>query len=211
MRKSRERAEQTREALLNAAERVFLKHGVAGASLEEVARVAGVTRGAVYWHFDNKLQIFLAIGERCILPQDQALRNLEQSEPEDPLAALEDCIVSVFAAYGTDDHVRDRLTVQMLRCDYLGDMAPALQGHAALIHKLSAQFERYFCERLVPAIHAAEWQPRVAAKAFASMLHGSLMLWLRSPDEYSLADTGVGNVRMFMGMLRTHWWPPHQN
>ena len=206
----RKKAEQTREAILDAAEGVFYEHGVAGASLEEVARLAGVTRGAVYWHFNNKLQIFVAIGQRCILPQDQALRDLERSEPADPLQGLEDCIASVFQAFGRDDRVRIRLTVQMLRCDYVGEMAPALEDHAALTRKLSGQFERYFCERLVPVAHASDWQPSASAKAFVSMLHGSLMLWLRSPDEFPLGDVGVHSARMFLGFMRTRWWPRNQ-
>ena len=206
VRKTKAEAEHTREAILDAAEHVFYEHGVAGASLEEVARVAGVTRGAVYWHFDNKLQIVLAIGERCILPHDEALRRLELSTQDDKLQALEHCISSTFAAFGCDEAARIRLAVTLLRCDYVGEMAPALRSHAARIDKLNGQFVGYFCHRLVPDVAAADWHPEVVAKAFTSMLHGTLMLWLRTPDQFRLDTVGIDNVRTFIRMVRNRWW-----
>ena len=53
-RRTKEEALATRHALLDAAERVFGRRGVARTSLVEIAEEAGVTRGAVYWHFKDK-------------------------------------------------------------------------------------------------------------------------------------------------------------
>jgi AcrR family transcriptional regulator len=53
-RRTKEAAAITREHLLDAAERVFRERGVAGSTLGEVAAKAGMTRGAVYWHFRDK-------------------------------------------------------------------------------------------------------------------------------------------------------------
>ena len=207
MRKTKLEAEQTREAILDAAEHVFYEHGVTGASLEEVARLAGVTRGAVYWHFESKLQIFLAITQRCILPHDEALRQMEQSTHPDKLQALEQCVASTFATFGQDEAARIRMTVTLLRCDYVGEMAPALRSHAALVETISRQFVRYFNDNLVPDVDGAGWRAEVVAKAFTSMLHGTLMLWLRRPDQFELHTVGVDNVRTFIGLLRCRWWP----
>ena len=46
MRRSKADAEQTRLEILNAAEILFSKHGIARTTLEQIARAAGVTRGA---------------------------------------------------------------------------------------------------------------------------------------------------------------------
>jgi AcrR family transcriptional regulator len=54
VRRTRDEALATREALLDAAERVFCASGVTRATLGDVASAAGVTRGAVYWHFRDK-------------------------------------------------------------------------------------------------------------------------------------------------------------
>lgn len=58
------RTERTRGVLLDAAEEVFAKRGYAGAALEDIAEVAGYTRGAIYSHFGAKEELFLAVIER---------------------------------------------------------------------------------------------------------------------------------------------------
>lgn len=60
MRRTKEDAQHTREALLDAAELVFAQRGVSRTSLQEIAKAAGLTRGAVYWHFKDKAELFNA-------------------------------------------------------------------------------------------------------------------------------------------------------
>lgn len=56
-----EKKQVTRARLLDAAERVFASRGFAEASLDEIAEVAGLTKGAVYSNFDKKLDLLLAV------------------------------------------------------------------------------------------------------------------------------------------------------
>jgi AcrR family transcriptional regulator len=58
-----ERKARTRDELLAAARRVFLRRGFHGASLEEIAEEAGYTKGAVYSNFEGKDDLFLALLE----------------------------------------------------------------------------------------------------------------------------------------------------
>src|SRR4051812_1426101 len=59
-----ERSEATRSALLAAARALFAERGYAGTAAEEVARAAGVTRGALYHHFRDKRDLFRAVHEQ---------------------------------------------------------------------------------------------------------------------------------------------------
>ena len=61
VRRTKADAEATRDQLLDAAQTVFYEKGVAGASLAEVAKEAGLTRGAIYWHFGDKVDLFNAL------------------------------------------------------------------------------------------------------------------------------------------------------
>ena len=66
-----EQSERTRRALLDAARELFAEQGYADTSTEEVVRRAGVTRGALYYHFHDKAMLFKAVyqGERTALVQ----------------------------------------------------------------------------------------------------------------------------------------------
>ena len=74
MRKTKEDALATRERLLDAAEALFRERGVTRTSLAEVATAAGMTRGAVYWHFKDKADLFRAMCDRATLPLDAQFR-----------------------------------------------------------------------------------------------------------------------------------------
>jgi AcrR family transcriptional regulator len=62
-----ERKEETRRELIAAAARVFVEDGFQGASLDRIARDAGFTTGAIYWHFGGKDELFLAVFEEYAL------------------------------------------------------------------------------------------------------------------------------------------------
>jgi len=78
-----EKKQLTRSRLLDAAEKVFADRGFAEASLDEIAEVAGLTKGAVYSNFDKKLDLLLAV-----LDERMNRRFLEITEIIDTTKAL---------------------------------------------------------------------------------------------------------------------------
>src|SRR5690554_6807077 len=88
MRRTKEEAENTRAAILTAAELLFFKKGVSHTSLEQIARHARVTRGAVYWHFKNKAHLFHEMLNQVRLPTEQIAEHVSQCDPSDPIAVL---------------------------------------------------------------------------------------------------------------------------
>ncbi len=79
VRRTKSEAMETRTQILDAAERVFQRDGVLSASLNDIATEAGVTRGAIYWHFKNKHDLFMAMVERGRL-----LFDILSEKAEDP-------------------------------------------------------------------------------------------------------------------------------
>jgi AcrR family transcriptional regulator len=84
-----ERSEATRDALIEAARVLFAERGYADVGTEEIVRAAGVTRGALYHHFDGKRELFEAVYERVEseLAQEIASGALGAGAAE-PLAAM---------------------------------------------------------------------------------------------------------------------------
>lgn len=64
MRRTKADAEKTKAMILNSALILFDEQGFTATTLGAIAEKAGVTRGAIYWHFDDKIDIFTALGER---------------------------------------------------------------------------------------------------------------------------------------------------
>ena len=83
-RKKKEEAQKTRQQLIEAAIRLFATRGVASTTLTDIADAAQLTRGAVYWHFSSKAEIFNAIWEQQ-LPLREIIRDRQMlSENDDP-------------------------------------------------------------------------------------------------------------------------------
>ncbi|OWY40223.1 TetR family transcriptional regulator [Xenophilus sp. AP218F] len=84
-RKTKEESQKTRDQILDAAERVFLARGVAHTTMNDIAAAAGVSRGAVYGHYGNKIEVCLAMTERAL--QDDRFGLLPpQASPLEALA-----------------------------------------------------------------------------------------------------------------------------
>lgn len=72
-RKTRKDAALTRQNIISAGARVFCRDGIAGATLEAIAQEAGVTRGAIYWHFKGKQGLLQALLSEQPLPFERAI------------------------------------------------------------------------------------------------------------------------------------------
>ncbi|GGB57329.1 TetR family transcriptional regulator [Tistrella bauzanensis] len=113
-RRTKEDAEKTRQQIMDAAASVFDAEGVARCALEHIARNAGVTRGAIYWHFKNKADLLDAMLERVRLPQERVIEDLANGLITDraPLDLLHEASRDSIAMIVADE--RRRLVFRLL-------------------------------------------------------------------------------------------------
>jgi len=84
-----ERTEATRTALIASARPLFAQRGYAGVGTEEIARAAGVTRGALYHHFDGKRELFEAVYEQIEIElAERIAAGALRANASSPLAAM---------------------------------------------------------------------------------------------------------------------------
>jgi AcrR family transcriptional regulator len=80
-----------RQRVLDAAADEFVERGYPGASLQAIAKRAGLTRGAVYWNFENKQELFLTLLDKRIDEPGRELMQLaETASADEATAALSD-------------------------------------------------------------------------------------------------------------------------
>jgi TetR/AcrR family acrAB operon transcriptional repressor len=203
--RTKEEAEQTRSAVLTAASKVFLERGVARATLEEVAQAAGVTRGAVYWHFRDKLDLFLAISERARMPYEGRLTDLVarlEADPSlDPFAEFEKTIEAGFLALEANAERQRLLTILMLRCEYVEEMAPAIERQRRARALFRAELEQTCALIAARGRLAAPWRPEAAADALYLVLVALLQESLQTPEKARLTVQGMVLVRVFLSAL----------
>lgn len=130
-RKTKEEASRTRQQIIDAARNVFHQHGVVRSTLEQVAASAGLTRGAVYWHFKDKMELFHAMQANVLDPTSERVDALLFSTAHaDPLDAIEAALKEFFRVLDECPTLRQVLEILTLRCelvDPLGDTRAAIQ------------------------------------------------------------------------------------
>lgn len=123
-RKTKEAAERTRQQIIQAARQVFHECGVSRTSLEKVAKVAGVTRGAVYWHFANKADLFFAMREQASVPLLAQMDGLLLAEDiADPLDGIEQALQAFFHTLEECPETRRIFEIMASRCEYVDEFA----------------------------------------------------------------------------------------
>ncbi|WP_412480702.1 TetR family transcriptional regulator [Azonexus sp. IMCC34839] len=124
VRKTKEEAEQTRKDIIEAARRVFHECGVVRSTLEKIAKAAGVTRGAVYWHFENKAELFFAMREDVFAPMIERTDAILFSDKFDnPLDAIEASVTEFFRVLEDCSVVREVFEIMISRCEYVDEFA----------------------------------------------------------------------------------------
>lgn len=123
-RKTKEEAQRTRQQIIEAARAVFLQYGVAQSTLEQVAAEAGLSRGAVYWHFRNKSELFHAMRADVLEPMIDRVDAVLFSEGHaDPLDAIELSIRELFLVLEESATLRQVLEIIVLRCEQVDEFA----------------------------------------------------------------------------------------
>lgn len=131
-RKTKQQARETRQLILDVALRLFSQQGVSSTSLATIAKAAGVTRGAIYWHFKNKSDLFNEIWELS----DASISDLEieyrAKFPNDPLSVIREILVYVLEATVTEERRRLMMEIIYHKCEFVGEMTVVQQAQRQL-------------------------------------------------------------------------------
>lgn len=188
-RRTKEEAEQTRRQILAAARRCFLARGVSSTSLEHIAQEAGVTRGAIYWHFANKEELFQAMREEVEIPlRSRTDFTLLQDPGSEPLDRMRNFMLELLDAVIEQGDLRDTLEIMEFKCEYIGTIGADVQQHLSEVDEFRAKLQRVYEEaqqrgQLRPGI-----PPRFAALDSMCFIMGLLRVWLLDEARHLVRD-----------------------
>ncbi|MCC2637542.1 MAG: transcriptional regulator [Moraxellaceae bacterium] len=179
-------AQETRERIIASAARVFAHKGFQRASLDEVAADAGMTKGAIYWHFKSKNDLFFAMLDSR-LRQDTAplLGDLHTliRDGGDPLAALTGMFATSLERC-TSDPEWPRLYLECLSLARDPDVRDRLSAFYDEVWALS----RGFTEQLqAHGLTAEDIDPQVAAIFWTALFDGLVVAWLIKGEALELS------------------------
>lgn len=203
MRRTKADAEQTRLQILEAARRVFAERGVARTSLEQVAAAAGLTRGAIYWHFANKTELFYAMRDQVHLPLfDRMGAALLGKDMEDPLRAVEDSMLEILRGLEGDERVRETFGIVSLKCEYVGEFAEVLVRILNSAGEWTDKLARsYACAQRRGLLQPGA-EPELLALESQAFMFGLMRLWLMDVDGARLRPRARDMVHAHVEMRR---------
>ncbi len=203
-RRTKEEALETRLRLLDAAEKVFYEKGVAHSSLEDIAAAAKVTRGAIYWHFKDKAELFDAMMQRVVLPVEAMLEQAGSCGKVNAFELLRQATLDVLLRTARDARTQRVFEIAYHKCEYVGDAAGVRDRHAAsqaeCLKTIEAGFRACVKEGQMPK----SVDPRGAAIGCMSLASGLIANWVLAPKSFSLEQHAEALVdAYFRGLAST--------
>lgn len=201
MRRTKKEAEETKQSILEAARALFVQKGFGLTTLDDIASLAGFTRGAVHWHFQNKLGVLAALQELEGSPMQNLIDKLAIDEGLDPISALNTTVETFFKELvASPDKKRlfqlifRELHNRMFDMDFDRSRRFEIELRQMTANILSIADQRgQLCKC---------WTPETAAIAFQTMIKGMIMSWLYETAFLDLKTEGIVTVTSFLNSLR---------
>ena len=202
-RKTKEEALETRNAILDATVRVFAAKGAANASLTDIAREAGVTRGAIYWHFTNKADLLNALWDEVLLLYTPLARASESRDEPDPLGRLRELYVRFLGRLADDP--RQQPLIRLLFDPGRGseDIDLIRTRHLQTLHQRNRSVQTVLRNAIDRGQLSPDLDVRLGTIAVVSFIHGLIANWVLTPDMFDIKGDAPALIEGLLQMLRT--------
>jgi TetR/AcrR family acrAB operon transcriptional repressor len=204
VRRSKADAQATRNSLLDAAEHLFQERGVSRTSLNEIAVTAGTTRGAIYWHFKDKADLFNAMMERVSLPLEESLQCAAAAHAQCPVVELRLAMLEALRKTANDAQTRRVFDIATHKVEYVAELLAVKERHLRVRNECLAR-TRQAMQR------AAELSGRPlpvdvdsAALGLHVMIDGLIQNWLLDPQAFDLVASGTQVFDTYLAGLGLH-------
>jgi TetR/AcrR family acrAB operon transcriptional repressor len=202
MRRTKEEAEITKQNLLKAALEVFSRKGYAATRVEDIAKQANVTTGAIYHHFGGKGDLYVALIEDSSARANQLAFDIYE-EGGTSAAILRRLLVRMFEFAEEDEEYRAVLELFLNTSDVSPELAQInqqiLEGRRGLVQFLTDLIQNGLDEGDFQA-----WvSPENTALALLGFMNGMGLIWLQDPEFFSIKERAEDLVDSFLSGIVT--------
>ncbi|MDN6548840.1 MAG: multidrug efflux transporter transcriptional repressor AcrR [Enterobacterales bacterium] len=201
-RKTKEQAQATRLQILEAAVCEFSARGVSATSLTDIANAAGVTRGAIYWHFKNKVDLFNEVWNLTESKVSDLEIEYQAKYPDNPLRILREILIYILVATVDDPRRKALMEIIFHKCEFVGEMRSLVDIRKILYLENFERIENVLrncieCQQL-----PAELNTRRTAVMMRSYITGIMESWLFLPESFDLKAEASFMVDSFIDMIK---------
>jgi TetR/AcrR family acrAB operon transcriptional repressor len=201
-RATKEEALETRNRILDAAEDVFHANGVSRTSLADVAEAASVSRGAIYWHFKNKSDLFDAMCERVRLPMEDMAAAGKDAREADPLGQLRKTCLFVLNEVRHNPHSRKVLGIVFHKCEFVEAAGPIVERQQDVFRRGRADLQCILRNAVNRRQLPADLDTGLASLMFQAQIDGLINTCLITPDSTAFDGDAERLVDAAIELLR---------
>ncbi len=197
VRKTREETEKTRVSLLQSALKVFSTKGFVRSTLNDIAKDAGVSRGAIYWHFKDKVALFEALSAHI----DECSGIHTEELLENSFSSLEDIGEKLLVWLGkleTDEQFRTFYEFINFKIEYHEELDPVLKKQRSMKRALLKRFINDFNKMQETGLMRKNINTRHAAFMTMFFFTGLVELWLFDHDLFSIPKDAPHMIEQFL-------------
>ncbi len=185
MRKTKEEAAITREKLLHVALSVFSTKGYSATTLEDIAREADMTRGAIYWHFGGKAELY-----NSLLRKFSARGNTIVQEAVAEGGTLKEILRKIFvrllSSVEDDKELRAVMEIALFKTELTQELKSGRRKQVEASRQLMEGITEAMRQGIAIGELRSDLEPAEMARAFMAFQNGVIYLWLWDPDSFSL-------------------------
>ncbi|WP_340616301.1 multidrug efflux transporter transcriptional repressor AcrR [Xenorhabdus entomophaga] len=201
-RKTKQQAQQTRQQIIEAAIKIFSERGVSGTSLSDIAIAAGVTRGAIYWHFKNKTDLLSIV---CKMPAhkiNELEKEYQTKYPNNPLLALRSLLISMLRMMIDDFQIRQLMEIFFHKCEFVGEMSLLAEELRETCISDYQKIEKVLSDCIQSGELPYDLDLRRSAIMLRAFMAGLLENWLFSPDSFNIQEQSAHLVDSLIDTLK---------
>jgi len=201
MKKTKEAAFITKQQIIEKAVELFLKNGFSKTTLDEIAQQTNLTRGAIYWHFKDKLDIVNELIETQHEDLSQLLSDLF-SEDSSSLNKIQKIIEEIVRHFFESKSFQNFIELTWFKIEYT-----ELSNLKTTKTELTTYFINNFRQVIKEAQTIGEIKNTIndndVAITITNMINGMYRLYFMLPDQINTEEEAMSSFTSYLNLIRT--------